>query len=562
MEKARLYMLKNPEHAQWALLLDSLCVVDADSDDAVAKIEALQDPDVVDALSVCPIQKTSKGRHYVFIRPEWADAEGYWDGARQVKGFDADLKTRCSTGTRGVLAVCPSLNKTWVREPWAEGTKLVDIPRTLMEVVAKPRQKKTTPLKVVGKDDIDTESAPPKLFDEVAELVDILAASRASSYRTWMEVGWCLHNISPSHLPLWEIFSKKCPENYTNGRCGEVWGTMNSEDCAGFRLGSLHMWARHDSPVQYWDIISRHVIEDVRACNGSHNEIARVAKKIIGNRIVAASTNGKLWYIFDRRWVTDIAAIRVKHELSTVVREHFMIALHKERASQSAYDMQSNASTKNENADRLAHITARLQDANFKNNVMQEMLEYFYDPDFMKKIDADPNLIGFNNGDLKDMTGGESITYRLLNSSDIVRFRPQHKIHIMCNAPPMVDGSDTGVQRRIRKIDYISRFSIASLEEFEILILLSRQIRGQERIFVNRDSNMDVIEGLNAHVQFLSQEQERLMPEIAILSTSPDIEYEVKREQVLFLARDLRAASSEHALVFAALQATVRRQVG
>jgi len=73
---------------------------------------------------------------------------------------------------------------------------------------------------------------------------------------------------------------------------------------------------------------------------------------------------------------------------------------------------------------------------------------------------------------------------------------------------------------------------------------------------------MDVIEGLNAHVQFLSQEQERLMQEIANLSTSPDIEYEVKREQVLVLARELRAASSEHALVFAALQAAGRRQVG
>eukprot|EP00798_Chlamydomonas_sp_ICE-L_P005668 gene5668-biopygen609 len=115
MEKAHSYMVKNPEHAQWGLLLDSLCVVDADSDDAVAKIEALQDPDVVEALSVCPIQQTNKGRHYLFIRPEWADAEGYWDGARQVIGFDADLKTRCSTGTRGVLAICPSLNKTWVR---------------------------------------------------------------------------------------------------------------------------------------------------------------------------------------------------------------------------------------------------------------------------------------------------------------------------------------------------------------------------------------------------------------------------------------------------------------
>eukprot|EP00798_Chlamydomonas_sp_ICE-L_P011709 gene11709-biopygen15870 len=263
MEKAHIYMVKNPEHAQWGLLLDSLCVVDADSDDAVAKIEALQDPDVVEALSVCPIQQTNKGRHYLFIRPEWADAEGYWDGARQVIGFDADLKTRCSTGTRGVLAICPSLNKTWVREPWAAGTKLVDIPRTLMELVAKPKQtkqKKQRSIKVVVNDDIDHESGAPEAFDEVAALVDIIAASRASSYRTWMEVGWCLHNISPTHLPLWELFSKKCPEKYTKGKCGEVWGTMNSDDRAGLRLrlrlGSLHMWARHDSPVEYWDIVN------------------------------------------------------------------------------------------------------------------------------------------------------------------------------------------------------------------------------------------------------------------------------------------------------------------
>eukprot|EP00798_Chlamydomonas_sp_ICE-L_P000246 gene246-biopygen2238 len=304
MEKAHIYMVKNPEHAQWGLLPDSLCVVDADSDDAVAKIEALQDPDVLEALLVCPIQQTNKGRHYLFIRPEWADAEGYWDGARQVIGFDADLKTRCSTGTRGVLAICPSLDKTWVREPWAAGTKLVDIPRTLMELVAKPKQtkqKKQKSIKVVVNDDIDPESGAPGAFDEVAALVDIIAASRASSYRTWMEVGWCLHNISPTHLPLWELFSKKCPEKYTKGKCGEVWGTMNSDDRAGLRLrlrlGSLHMWARHDSPVEYWDIVSQRVIEDIRTCNGSHNEIARITKKILGKRIASASTNSKIWIL-------------------------------------------------------------------------------------------------------------------------------------------------------------------------------------------------------------------------------------------------------------------------
>ena len=48
--------------------------------------------------------------------------------------------------------------------------------------------------------------------------------------------------------------------------------------------------------------------------------------------------------------------------------------------------------------------------------------------------------------------------YRLLFSNDIHQFRPQFKLHIMCNNPPLVDGGDSGVKRRIRKIDYVSKF--------------------------------------------------------------------------------------------------------
>jgi phage/plasmid-associated DNA primase len=59
---------------------------------------------------------------------------------------------------------------------------------------------------------------------------------------------------------------------------------------------------------------------------------------------------------------------------------------------------------------------------------------------------------------MKDLTGGEKILYRLLYSNDILGFRPQFKMHIMCNDPPKVDASDEGVKRRIRKIDYMARF--------------------------------------------------------------------------------------------------------
>lgn len=63
-----------------------------------------------------------------------------------------------------------------------------------------------------------------------------------------------------------------------------------------------------------------------------------------------------------------------------------------------------------------------------------------------------------HTGILKDLTGGEKINYRLLFSNLIVSYKPTFKLHLMCNDPPKLDGTDDGIKRRIRKIDYISRF--------------------------------------------------------------------------------------------------------
>lgn len=63
-----------------------------------------------------------------------------------------------------------------------------------------------------------------------------------------------------------------------------------------------------------------------------------------------------------------------------------------------------------------------------------------------------------NSGVIKDLTGGENIQYRLLFSNTVHSFRPQMKLHVMCSNSPAIDGANQGVQRRIRKVDYVSSF--------------------------------------------------------------------------------------------------------
>ncbi|PNH06390.1 hypothetical protein TSOC_007261 [Tetrabaena socialis] len=45
------------------------------------------------------MEETKKGRHYFFRRPDYCDAEGYFDGARQISGVVVDFKSVCTSGT-------------------------------------------------------------------------------------------------------------------------------------------------------------------------------------------------------------------------------------------------------------------------------------------------------------------------------------------------------------------------------------------------------------------------------------------------------------------------------
>ena len=77
---------------------------------------------------------------------------------------------------------------------------------------------------------------------------------------------------------------------------------------------------------------------------------------------------------------------------------------------------------------------------------------------------TEPNMEDkINSGVLKDLSGGEIITYRVLYSNDINTYKPQFKIHLMTNNAPRLDGSDQGVIMRVRKVNYISSFVGAEL---------------------------------------------------------------------------------------------------
>lgn len=96
--------------------------------------------------------------------------------------------------------------------------------------------------------------------DIVGELVSLLSPDRADRYDTWIRVGWCLNNLDRNLLSVWVNFSKQSSK-YVEGECVKLWSSMRDK---GLNLGSLHRWAKEDSPTGYLSVMMKYKCEEDR----------------------------------------------------------------------------------------------------------------------------------------------------------------------------------------------------------------------------------------------------------------------------------------------------------
>lgn len=243
----------------------------------------------------------------------------------------------------------------------------------------------------------------PLDLEIVEGLANILSATRAATYDSWMRVGWCLYNISPELLYVWEEFSKKSSK-YKEGECESLWGRM-SFSANGINFGSLKLWAKTDNPDLYKEIITRDVKRLIYASKlKCEVDIADVAFALLHERLVCITD--KVWYVCDdntNRWVLHEDNDYISRELSTTIYQQFI------EASKGLYQHSQtveNVSTREQLEDtaiKLKEISHDLRRNAFKNRVINECFVAFRNSSFQEILDSDPYSIVFTNGilDLK-----------------------------------------------------------------------------------------------------------------------------------------------------------------
>jgi P4 family phage/plasmid primase-like protien len=242
-------------------------------------------------------------------------------------------------------------------------------------------------------------------LEDVRRLVGLLDSERAENYKSWIDVGLCLHNIDISLLDSWIEFSRKSPK-FKEGECDDVWANMESRG-DGLGLGSLHRWARLDDKKGYETYTRNSIAKDIlKSQSQTTQDVAQVVYNMYKYQYVCTSLKHNNWYEFrNHRWFPIDSGVSLKKKIGNeVVNEYLrLIGYYGQVAYEQIDEQKDQYILKGKN---LTDVTYKLRDYTFKEKILKECQTMFHDSQFMINLDSNVDLIGFENG-VYDLRTGE-----------------------------------------------------------------------------------------------------------------------------------------------------------
>jgi P4 family phage/plasmid primase-like protien len=296
----------------------------------------------------------------------------------------------------------------------SSGRQKLEIKTTIMTIFSEKKKEKRRVVRVFN------DAQASQNLKEAKIMIGILSEERSSDYAKWVQVLWCIYNISGGSddgLSLFLEFSKKAGSKYDEESCIKAWEKSSIQE-SGIGIGSLILWAKSDNSQEYDRIVSKRSIAHIKyttnLIGGGHNDFARALKEKYSNNFVCASLSGNIWYEFiDNKW----KLIEKGHSLKMKITEYLIPLISNElRSSVDVFvkpDFDSEE-VKNPGETKMKYYTKLincLKSSPFKAHIMKESEEVFYDPVFLKKLNKNKFLIGFKNGvyDLKTNTFREGL---------------------------------------------------------------------------------------------------------------------------------------------------------
>ena len=235
-------------------------------------------------------------------------------------------------------------------------------------------------------------------------LLPMLDDKRASDWDSWIRVGFALFNsCGPSIeiLEMWLQFSQRTVyNNFDKQGCIECWKTMGSANHGNSsKLGTLFWYAQQDSPVEFSKYQAELKSESIfAAITGSHYDLACLLLDDYGEFYRCTSITQKRWYMYENHtWKLVEEGTQLRQMISTQLRERYK-ETRKKYQKQMIEEGDDNREKLEKRIKEISSVIGSLGNSSFKNAVLRECCEVFYDAQFENELNTNPYLVAFKNG--------------------------------------------------------------------------------------------------------------------------------------------------------------------
>jgi P4 family phage/plasmid primase-like protien len=256
----------------------------------------------------------------------------------------------------------------------------------------------------------------------------------------WVRVGICLHNIHPDLLDVFLDFSSQW-ERYNEADCIQKWnGFTFRNDGDRIGVGTLRFWSRTDNLEGYQQIESTNVERLVSdACSGTEHDVACLIYAKFRDSYKCSDFGKNVWYRWSGHiWAETDSGVDLQLKLSKEIAQEFFkrsnrlgIELEGKQCSTEGKGDCGVCEYCQKDAERTGFMKmyTKLKTTTFKNNVMRECRELFFDENFTKKVDANKELIAFNNGvlDLKTYEFRNGLPEDYISFSTAIDYDPDRE---------------------------------------------------------------------------------------------------------------------------------------
>ena len=225
----------------------------------------------------------------------------------------------------------------------------------------------------------------------------------AGSYSKWIRVGWALKNSNTKLLATWLKFCSQSDE-FSFGDISDLvekWNRFDYNNPEGLTARSIMYWAKNDNPIEYKKVRSATISHymEITVTNATDWDFAHVLYQMYKDEFVCVSIKNNVWYEYRKhRWYEIDSGNTLRSMISKKMHDMYMKkvtdimdTLQKMDQSDDKYE------SLRKRANKISDLCVLLKKTNWKNNIMKESKELFYDNDFINKMDQNPYLICFEN---------------------------------------------------------------------------------------------------------------------------------------------------------------------